>query len=87
MGYNHTTRFYIRYYVNRTISLNREQTVLEEDGSLRIIVAPADPGHPNWLDTEGRALGLVFWRFMLPEGSIETPVAEVVSMESLVAKT
>lgn len=71
-------------YVNRTISLNRKQAVLEEDGLLRIIVAPSDPGHPNWLDTEGRALGLVFWRFMLPEGSIETPVAEVVSMDSLV---
>lgn len=71
-------------YVNRPISLNRKQAVLEPDGRLRIIVAPSDPGHPNWLDTEGRALGLVFWRFLLPEGAIETPLAEVVSMESLV---
>ena len=70
-------------FVNRRVSLNRKQTIAEDDGSLRIIVAPSDPGHPNWLDTEGRALGLVFWRFMLPEGEIETPTAEVVSMESL----
>ena len=70
-------------YVNRKVSLNRKQTVAEADGSLRVIVAPTDPGHPNWLDTEGRALGLVFWRFMLPEGAIETPVAEVVPMDSL----
>ena len=37
-----------------------------------------DPGVPNWLDSEGRNLGLVFWRFMLPEGEIETPSAEIV---------
>ena len=70
-------------YVNRRVSLNRKQTVEQDDGSLRVIVAPSDPGHPNWLDTEGRSLGLVFWRFMLPEGEIETPTAEVVSLDSL----
>ena len=30
------------------------------------------------LDTEGRAFGLVFWRFFLAEGEVETPHAEVV---------
>jgi hypothetical protein len=33
---------------------------------------------PNWLDSEGRPFGLVFWRYMLPEGEIETPAANVV---------
>ena len=31
--------------------------------------------------TEGRPFGLVFWRFMLPEGPIETPEAEVVPVD------
>ena len=39
-----------------------------------------DPGHPNWIDTEGRAFGIVFWRFMLAEGEIETPRAEMVPL-------
>ncbi|MCC6765761.1 MAG: hypothetical protein IT293_13980 [Deltaproteobacteria bacterium] len=42
------------------------------------MLAHRDPGHPNWLDTEGRAFGLVFWRFFLVEGGVEKPRAEVV---------
>ncbi|MAE96476.1 MAG: hypothetical protein CL910_17655 [Deltaproteobacteria bacterium] len=66
-------------YANRSASLNRKQTVLEPDGSFRIVIAHRDPGVPNWLDTEGRAFGMVFWRFMLPEGEIAKPEAERVS--------
>jgi hypothetical protein len=67
-------------YTSRTVSRNRAQTALEPDGSFRIVVAHRDPGHPNWIDTEGRPYGLVFWRFFLPEGPIETPRAEVVPL-------
>ncbi len=70
-------------YVNRPVALNRAQTRLEEDGSFRMVIAHRDPGVPNWIDTEGRAFGLVFWRFMLPEGEIETPQAEVVPFASI----
>lgn len=72
-------------YANRPISLNRRQTRLEPDGSFRIVLAHRDPGLPNWLDTEGRAFGLVFWRFFLPAGVIETPRAEVVDFAALTA--
>lgn len=65
-------------YVHRPVSRNRAQTRLEPDGSFRMVLAHRDPGHPNWIDTEGRPFGLVFWRFMLPEGAIETPQATVV---------
>jgi len=65
-------------YVHRPVSRNRRQTTLEPDGSFRMVLAHRDPGHPNWIDTEGRPFGLVFWRFMLPEGKIETPQAELV---------
>ncbi len=70
-------------YANRPVSLNRTQARSEDDGSVRIVIAHRDPGVPNWLDTEGRPFGLVFWRFMLPEGEIETPTAEVVPLDSL----
>jgi hypothetical protein len=70
-------------YAHRTVALNRAQTVLEPDGTFRAVIAHRDPGVPNWLDTEGRPFGLVFWRFFLPEGPIDTPVAEVVPVDSL----
>lgn len=73
-------------YAARPVSRNRAQTTLEEDGSFRIVLAHRDPGHPNWIDTEGRPFGLVFWRFMLPEGPIETPQAEVVPWSEAAAK-
>lgn len=70
-------------YANRQVSRNRKQTQLEPDGSFRMLLAHRDPGLPNWIDTEGRPFGLVFWRFMLPEGPIETPRARVVPFAEL----
>jgi hypothetical protein len=70
-------------YANRQVTLNRKQTHLEPDGSFRIVIAHEDPGVPNWLDTEGRPFGMVFWRFFLPEGPIETPRTELVALSDL----
>jgi hypothetical protein len=54
--------------------------VLEPDGSFRVVIAHRDPGMPNWLDTEGRPFGLVFWRYFLADGEIATPAAEVITL-------
>jgi hypothetical protein len=70
-------------YVNRPVSRNRANTVLESDGSFRIVVAHQDPGVPNWIDTEERPTGSLFWRFFLPEGTIETPQCAVVNLKEL----
>jgi len=70
-------------YLRHPVGLNRTSAVPEPDGTVRIVVAADDPGVPNWLDTEGRSFGLVFWRFMLPEGPIDTPQAEVVPLDAL----
>ena len=70
-------------YAHRQVSLNRVQTRPEPDGTFRIVLAHRDPGVPNWLDTEGRSFGLVFWRYMLPAGLIDTPSAEVVKLADL----
>lgn len=72
-------------YANRSVSLNRAQTSLEDDGSFKIIIAHNDPGQPNWLDTEGNLFGLVFWRFFLVQGEAQTPVTEVVKLADLLA--
>jgi len=70
-------------YETRSISRNRKQTVLEPDGSFRMVVAHRDPGVPNWLDTEGRRFGMMFWRFLLPEEPLKPLVTEVVPVDSL----
>jgi hypothetical protein len=78
------TRHQMTYdYANRQVTLNRAQTQLDADGSFRVVIAHRDPGVPNWLDSEGRPFGLVFWRFMLPEGEIDTPEARVVPFSEI----
>ena len=70
-------------YASRPVSLNRAQTEADADGRFTAVIAHTDPGIANWLDTEGRPFGIVYWRFMLPEGRIETPQAEVVPLSEL----
>jgi hypothetical protein len=70
-------------YAHRPAGRNRSNTTLEPDGSFRMVIAHEDPGVPNWIDTEGRPFGMVFWRFFMPEGDIETPQATVVDLADL----
>lgn len=70
-------------YVNRTVSLNRAQTVTDAGGNYRIVVAQRDPGVPNWLDTGGRSSGMIYWRFLLPEEPVAAPRTELVDLDSL----
>ena len=70
-------------YRFRRISLNRRQMTLGEGGRYRIVVAHRDPGVPNWLDTEGRPSGTIFWRFLEPEQTPERPRTRVVAAASL----
>jgi len=67
-------------YEERTISLNRAQARQEQDGSFEMVVAHRDPGHPNWLDTEGRPYGIMFWRFQLPEEDIAPLQTRVIDL-------
>lgn len=44
-------------------SLNGRQARLDGDGRFRAVVAPDDPGVPNWLDTAGRRAGTILGRW------------------------
>jgi hypothetical protein len=70
-------------YRNRRVSLNRTQTETDADGRFTMILSHEDPGLPNWLDTEGNPFGLVFWRFFLVEGAVDTPTAKVVKLADI----
>lgn len=65
-------------YRYRQVSLNKRQMELAEDGSFTIVIAHRDPGVANWLDTEGRRFGIVYWRFVLPTEQVEPIDTEVV---------
>ncbi len=78
------TRYFATYdYVNRPVWQNRKRTTLEKDGSFRMIVAHEDPGLPNWMDTQGRPRGTIFWRFQLAPGHIEPIRTRVVKLRDL----
>jgi hypothetical protein len=70
-------------YLTHRISLNRKQTVLEPDGSFRMIVAHSDPDLPNWLDAQGRPSGLIYWRFIFPDEPVQPVATKVVPLASL----
>jgi hypothetical protein len=70
-------------YAHRTVSLNRAKTRTQPDGTFEIVLAHRDPGVANWIDTEGRPFGMVFWRFFLPDGPIATPQARVVPFSEI----
>jgi len=57
-------------YLHRNTHVNHETAVVEDDGSVRILVAARDPGHPNWLDTAGHRRGALALRWV---GASESP--------------
>jgi hypothetical protein len=48
----------------RRSSLTNASAAREPDGTVRVVVADADPGTPNWLDTGGRHRGFVLLRWL-----------------------
>jgi hypothetical protein len=69
-------------YRYRLSSVNAKQAVLEEDGSVCVVVAHEDPGVPNWLDTAGHGVGFVCQRWV---DAMESPLptARVMSLRDL----
>ena len=51
-------------YPERRTNLNDSAVMREPDGSVRIVLADGDPGHPNWLDTSGHRVGTMFFRWL-----------------------
>lgn len=71
-------------YIHRPGSLNSEQSLPDPDGRYRIIIAAADPGYANWLDTGGRGEGAIMYRFQNSRNS-PLPVATLHKISALPA--
>jgi hypothetical protein len=61
-------------WANAQSSLNQRQAVIDPDGVLRVVVATADPGVHNWLDTTGHDVGVMQFRWM---GGDQAPAVTV----------
>jgi hypothetical protein len=48
--------------VDRTGSLNKAQSVPNEDGSYTYVISPTDPGTANWIDSDGLREGILTLR-------------------------
>ncbi len=58
-------------------SLNGHQAIVDDDGTLRAVIAHDDPGVPNWLDTAGHSAGPVILRCVRTE-SAPVPTTRVI---------
>jgi len=70
-------------YRHHRITLNDRNAVLEADGSLRVVLAHADPGHPNWLETAGHGHGTLGLRWVGSGIRDVVPTAQVVRLVAL----
>jgi len=67
----------------RPVSLTGSRIKTGPDGSYRLVIAHADPGVPNWLDTEGREFGMFVIRWLFPEGDTVVPTTRVAKLDEL----
>ena len=69
-------------YDHQRVTINGSQVRYEPDGSWEIVIASADPGHPNWVSTAGHANGRIWFRWFLPSAMPDHPEAMVVPARS-----
>ena len=60
------------------VTINGTQVRYEPDGSWEIVVAADDPGHANWVSTQGHDRGRLWFRWFLPEHKPAPIAAEVI---------
>ena len=70
-------------YRYERVTTNGTQVRYEDDGSWRIVVAHRDPGHPNWVATQGHHEGLLWFRWFLPAATPVQPMVQVVSVDAV----
>ncbi|MEC3958373.1 hypothetical protein VMT65_35440 [Nocardia sp. CDC153] len=72
-GFQLGSRWYISLdYVNHQTSLNHRQAQVDPDGMIRMVVSARNPGIANWIETTGRKLGILQFRWQRV-GRVITP--------------
>ncbi len=66
-------------YRYRQTHLNNATSKRNPDGTWDLVIAPRDPGRPNWIDTAGRTEGYMLVRWCLAPGA-RPPVCELIDL-------
>jgi len=69
----------------RPTSVNRANAVRRADGRVRVVVAHADPGVPNWLDTACHPEGSIALRWFLSTAPLPEADTRVVPLDQIAA--
>ncbi len=64
-------------YDRDRVTINGMQTVYEPDGSWVVVISDEDPGHPNWISTQGHGSGRLWFRWFVPASTPEPMTCEV----------
>jgi hypothetical protein len=70
-------------YAYERVTLNGGQVAYEPDGSWRLLIAPEDPGHRNWISTAGHGRGRIWFRWFLPETTPLRPTTRLTTRAAL----
>ena len=70
-------------YAERRSHHNNRTVRYEPDGSVRIVIAPKDPGVTNWIDTRGHLEGPMLFRWSRTNLALPEIQAEVVKLADL----
>lgn len=73
-------------YDRGPVTINGMQITYEDDGSWVVVVSEADPGHPNWVSTQGHRRGRIWLRWFLPSDTPEELVCRVVPVADAAAE-
>ena len=69
-------------FEHRQADVNMARAVIDDDGIFRCVIAPVDPGVPNWLDTQGYLVGTGAMRNYHAR-TLPAPEARVVKLADL----
>jgi hypothetical protein len=67
-------------YDYERVTINGGQVRYAADGSFTLVVAERDPGHPNWVSTQGHPRGRIWFRWFHPSETPQRPSARVVAL-------
>jgi hypothetical protein len=69
-------------FASRSTSRNHAQVHVDTDGRVRLVLAHADPGAPNWIDTSGGANGMLAYR-LIGARTKPAPTTRVVALANV----
>jgi hypothetical protein len=70
-------------YDRGRVTINGDQATYEDDGSWTIVISETDPGHPNWVWTQGHRTGRIWLRWFIPAETPEPLTTSVVPVSEV----